>query len=83
MKQICRYLKLKKLKSGVAADSWKELEGTEFIVIFDDGSTFHCIGRDELYNCLEKDHIKSIRYIFDMTDRIVVRRDIIIDIKEV
>ena len=83
MKSICRKIKLRKLKSGVMAESWKALAGNDFIVIFSDGTTEHCIGRGELYSCLEKDHIKHIRYIFDMTDRIILERDIIINTEEV
>lgn len=79
MKKVCRYLKLRKLKSGIQKESWEKLEGNEFIVIFQDGTTEHCISKYELYDCLEKDHIKSIRYIFDMTDRIAINRDILID----
>jgi len=83
MKSICRYLKLKKLKSGVAKESWEKLEGQEFIVVFWDNTIEHCIGRDELYHCLEQDHIKKIHYIFDMTDRIAINRDVIINTDEV
>ena len=79
MKSVCRYLKLKKLKSGVAKESWEKLAGNDFLVVFSDGTTEHCIDKYALYSCLEKDHIKSIRYIFDMTDRIVINRNIIID----
>ena len=83
MKSICRYLKLKKLKSGVAKESWEKLEGQEFLVVFSDGTTEWCIDKGNLYNCLEKDHIKRIRYIFDMTDRIILERDIIINTEEI
>lgn len=83
MKQVCRYIKLRKLKSGIQKESWEKLAGNEFIVIFQDGTTEHCIEKYELYHCLEKDHIKPIRYIFDMTDRISINRDIIINTDEV
>ena len=83
MKKVCRYLKLIKLKSGIQKESWEKLEGNEFIVIFQDGTTEHCITKYELYNLLEKDHIKPIRYTFDMTDRIAINRDIIINIDEI
>ncbi len=83
MKKVCRYLKLRKLKSGIQKESWEKLEGNEFIVIFQDGTTEHCLDKYELYSCLEKDHIKPIRYIFDMTDRISINRDIIININEI
>ena len=79
MKKICRKIKLRKLKSGIQAESWKALEGTDFLVVFSDGTTEHCLNKNELYNCLSKDHIKNIRYIFDMTDRIVLDKTVIID----
>ena len=83
IKKICRKIKIKKLKSGVMAETWETLAGNDFIVIFSDGTTKRCIDREELYNCLEKDHIKRIHYIFDMTDRIILERDIIINTEEV
>lgn len=79
MKSICREIKLRKLKSGIMTESWEALAGNEFIVVFSDGTTEHCLNKSELYSCLEKDHIKHIRYIFDMTDRIVLERNIIIN----
>ena len=39
--------------------------------------------KDDLIRLLEKDHIKPIRYIFNMSDRIIVDRDIHINIEEV
>ena len=42
-----------------------------------------CYTKDDLIRLLEKDHIKPIRYIFNMSDRIIVDRDIHINIKEV
>ena len=83
MKSICRYLKLRKLKSGVAKESWEKLEGKEFLVVFFDGTTEWCIDKDELYTCLSKDHIKQIHYIFDMTDRIAVERSVMINTEEI
>ena len=79
MKKIYRYLKLRKLKSGVSKEIWEKLEGNEFLVWYDDGTTDHCLCKQELYHCLEKDHIKPIRYVFDMTDRIIVSREAVID----
>ena len=38
--------------------------------------------KDDLINILSKDHIKPIRYIFSMSDRIIVDRDIHINEKE-
>lgn len=83
MKKICRTIKLMKFKSKLNEDSVKNLEGTEFIVCFDNGKYERCICKEEVRNFLEKDHINPIRYIFDMTDRILIRRDILIDTDEV
>lgn len=79
MKKVCRYLKLRKFKTEFDKDSIKCFEGKDFIVIFYDDSIQYCIGKEELYKCLEKDHIKRIRYIFDITDRISIIREPIIE----
>lgn len=79
MKNICRTIKLRKLKSGVAEEFWKEMEGTEFVVIFDDGKAETWVNKERLYQLLENDHINHIKYIFDSTDRITLDRDIIIN----
>ena len=79
MKSVCRKLKLRKFRTDFnkeVVDNWR---GNEFLVIYSDGTTEHCICKSELYDCLSKDHIKGIRYIFDMTDRICVSRDIVIN----
>lgn len=41
-----------------------------------------CYTKDDLIRLLEKDHIKPIRYIFNMSDRIIVDRDIRLNIEE-
>lgn len=83
MKKVCRYLKLRKMKSAILQESLKKLEGNDFIIIFQNGTTECCTSKYELYNYLEKDHIKPIRYIFDMTDRISIERNVIIDTNEI
>ena len=83
MKNICRTLKLMKFKSKLDEDSIKNLEGTEFIVCFDSGKYTGACDKYDLRKLLERDHINPIRYIFDMTNRIIVRRDVLIDTDEV
>lgn len=78
MKVVCRKLQLRKYRTEFNKESVDKWAGNEFLVVYSDGTTEHCIAKYELYSCLEKDHIKPIRYIFDMTDRICVSRDIII-----
>ena len=54
----------------------------EFLVLFKDGTCKEIYYKDDLINILSKDHIKPIRYIFSMSDRIIVDRDIHINEKE-
>ena len=77
MKKICRTLKLRKYKTELMEKM--NLKSIDYMVIFTDGTWQYCIGEDEVYSLLAKDHIKSIRYIFDMNDRIIVERNILID----
>lgn len=83
MKKVCRKIKLRKLKCEVSKELLEKEIGNESIVLYWDNTYKHCIHKDELYDVLEKDHIKRIRYVFDMTDRIIVDRDILIETDEV
>lgn len=47
----------------------------DYLVWFKDNSCQECYTKDNLIKLLEKDHIKPIRYIFNMSDRIIVDRD--------
>ena len=76
MKKICRTLKLMKFRSRLNEDSIKNIEGTEFTVCFDNGKYIRVYDTDDLRRLLERDHINPIRYIFDMTDRIMISRDV-------
>ena len=77
MKKICRKLKLRKFKTEIMEKI--NLPSLDYIVLFQDGTYEYCIGKDEVYSLLEKDHIKHIKCIFDMNDRFCIDRDIIID----
>lgn len=83
MKKICRTIKLRKFKSFVNQEMLGKIDGYEYIVCFDDNTYKSCLGKMELRECLEKDHIKSIRYIFDIMDRILIDRDVLIDTEEI
>ncbi len=76
MKKICRKLTLRRLKCEINRKELDKIISQESIVLYYDNTYRYCIHKDELYDALEKDHIKRIRYIFDMTDRIIVDRDI-------
>ena len=61
-------------------DSLKNLEGNEFYVLYQDKQhTWGLVSKAELPEILKCDPIKPIRYIFDVTDRIVVSREMLID----
>lgn len=83
MKKVCRIIKLRKYKSFFDKETIDKIEGHDFIVCFSDSTFEWCISKDELTKCLEKDHIKRIRYIFDMSDRISINRDVLIDTSEI
>lgn len=83
MKKICRTIKLMKFRSRLNEDSIKNIEGTEFVVCFDNRKYIRAYDKDDLRRLLERDHINPIRYIFDITDRIIISRDILIDTDEV
>lgn len=83
MKKICRTIKLMRFKSRLNEDSLNQLEETEFVVCFGNDRFIHVYGKEDLRLLLERDHINPIRYIFDMTDRIMIRRDVLIDTDEV
>lgn len=78
MKKICRTIKLRRFKSFVDKETIDKIDGYEYIVCFADRTYKLCIGKSELYSCLEKDHIKRINYIFDTFDRIIIDRDVLI-----
>lgn len=80
MKKIYQTIKLRRFKTGLSEENQKMLEENDFLVLYKDDTVKHIYTRDDLIEELENDHIKPIRYIFDMSDRIILDRDIKIDI---
>lgn len=83
MKKILQTIKIRKFKTETNKESIEKIEGQCFLVWYNDCTCEEVYFKDELIKILEKDHIKPIRYIFDMTDRIIIDRDIKVDISEV
>lgn len=83
MKKICRTIKLRKFKTKINEEFIAEYNNHQFLVCFDDSKWKYVLCKDELRELLERDHINPIRYIFDITDRIIVDRDVLINIDEV
>lgn len=83
MKKICQTIKLRKYKTKIVEEALKIYPEHSYLIWYKDG-TAKCIDfKDDLIEVLSKDHIRPIRYIFDMTDRIILDRDILIDIKDI
>lgn len=80
MKKICQTIKLRRFKTGLSEENSKMLEENDFLVLYKDDTVKNIYTKDDLIEELENDHIKPIRYIFDMSDRIILDRDIKIDI---
>ena len=83
MKKICRTIKLRKLKTDINIKSLEKQKNKDFVVLFDDGKYERVYSKEDLISLLERDHIRSIWYIFDMTDRIILDRDTLINIDNI
>lgn len=81
LKKIIQTIKLRKYKTKVVDEALKHHPINEYLIWYKDGMAEDVWNKDELINILEKDHIRPIRYIFDMTDRIILDRDIKVDIE--
>jgi hypothetical protein len=83
VKKIIQTIKLRRLKTEVNKNLIEEQNKNEFLILFKDGTCKETYYKDDIIRLLEKDHIKPIRYIFNMSDRIIVDRDIHINTEEV
>ena len=83
MKKIIQTIKLRRLKTEVNKEIIEKMCEGDYLVWFKDNSCQECCTKDDLIRLLEKDHIKPIRYIFNMSDRIIVDRDIYINKDEI
>lgn len=83
MKKLIQTIKLRRLKTEVNKKCIEEMCTDNYLVWFKDNSCNEAYTKDDLIEILSKDHIKPIRYIFSMSDRIIVDRDIYIKKKEV
>lgn len=79
MKKIYRTIKLRKFKTKLNEEAIAKFDNHEFIVCFDNDKWLFAYDKYDLRKHLERDHINPIRYIFDVTDRIVIDRDVLIN----
>ncbi len=82
MKKIIQTIKLHKLKTEVNKECIEKMDKNNYLVLFKDDTCKYVYTKDELMNVLSKDHIKPVKYVFNMSDRITVDRNIYIDINE-
>ena len=82
-KKIIQAIKLRKLKTEVNKKFIEEANEGSYLVWYKDGTCKEVNFKDDLIDILSKDHIKPIRYIFNMSDRIIVDREIYINTEEV
>lgn len=76
MKKIIQTIKLRRLKTEVNKKSIEKMCEGDYLVWYKDGSCEETYHKDDLISILSKDHIKPVKYIFGMADRIIVDRDI-------
>ena len=82
VKKIIQTIKLRKLKTEVNKKSIEKMCEGNYLVLFRDNTCEEVYFKDDLISILSKDHIKPVRYVFSMADRIVVDRDIYINTNE-
>lgn len=83
VKKIIQTIKLHKFKTEVNKKIIEEMDESSYLVWYRDGTCKEVNFKDDLIDILSKDHIKPIRYIFNMSDRIIVDRKIYINTEEV
>lgn len=83
MKKIVQTTKLHKLKTEVNKEHIEKMNEGNYLVLFKDDTCKQVYTKDELINILSKDHIKPVRYIFSMADRIIIDRNVYVDINEI
>lgn len=82
MRKIIQTIKLRRLKTEFNKEIIEAQNKNEFLVLFKDGTCKEVNFKDDLIDILSKDHIKPVKYIFSMADRIIVDRDIHINEEE-
>lgn len=83
MRKVIQTIRLRKLKTEVNKKSIEEMCEGNYLVLFRDNTCEEVYFKDDLIKILSKDHIKPVRYVFSMADRIIVDRDIAINTDEI
>lgn len=83
MRKIIQTIKLRRLKTEVNKESIEIMCEGNYLVWFKDNTCEETYCKDDLINILSKDHIKPVKYVFSMADRIVINRDIAINIDKI
>lgn len=79
MKKIMKTIKLRRFRTELNKSVVDKLAGQEFLVTYQDNTWEKVYYKEDLIPILNRDDKKPIHYIFDMTDRIIVDREILIN----
>lgn len=79
MKKIMKTIKLHRFRTELNKSVVDKLAGQEFVVTYQDNTWEKVYYKEDLIPILNRDDKKPIHYIFDMTDRIIVDREILIN----
>jgi len=79
VKKIIQTIKLRRFKTEINKDFVEKMDEGCYLVWYEDGSCQETYCKDDLISILSRDHIKPVRYVFSMADRIVIDRDIAIN----
>lgn len=80
MKKILQTLKLRSFRTEVNKGWIDKVYVEQMIVCFQDGTWDEVYSKEELIDVLRKDHIKPIRYVFNMADKFIIDRDLLINL---
>lgn len=84
IKKLKEKIILKHLKSyfieTVGFNPYKDSEWHEFFILFSDKTYDYCYCKSDLIDIIDRRHT-DIRYIFDATDKIILEKDIDIEIE--
>lgn len=77
MKKISQKIKLWKMKSML--ENPEALSDDAYIVLYKDGTYERYLNKSDVYSILSHDNYKPVYTIFDMSDRFIIDRDILVE----
>lgn len=81
MKKIIQKIKLKKFRNYIPEECHKDYSCDSFIVLYRNYTFKRIYSKSELIDVIQK-HAKDICYVFDMIDRIILDKDILVNMDD-